>query len=88
MYNITTEMAFLVPLKDTTKSRDLYDAVKNTFNQLFLSIWNLSGITTNCAPEMMGKINRGNMLKSFYNLRNVIKSFMDLKFVPELNDEN
>ena len=28
-YNVTEEMASLVPLKDTTKSRDLYRAVKN-----------------------------------------------------------
>ena len=28
-YNVTEEMASLVPLKDTTKSRDLYEAVKN-----------------------------------------------------------
>ena len=27
-YNITKEMAFLVPLKDTTKSRDLNDTMK------------------------------------------------------------
>ena len=28
-YDVTEEMASLVPLKDTTKSRDLYEAVKN-----------------------------------------------------------
>ena len=28
-YNVTEEMASLVPLKDTTKSRDLYEVVKN-----------------------------------------------------------
>jgi len=39
-------MSSLVPLKDTTKSRDLYEAVKSTLNRLSLSIWNLSGITT------------------------------------------
>ena len=27
-YNVTAEMASLMPLKDTTKSRDLYKAVK------------------------------------------------------------
>ena len=30
-YNVTEEMASLVPLKDTNKSRDLYKAVKNMF---------------------------------------------------------
>jgi len=54
-YNITEEMASLVSLKDTTKSRDLYVAVKNTLNRFSLSIWNLSGITTDGAPAMVGK---------------------------------
>ena len=29
-YNVIEEMASLVPLKDTTKSKDLYEAVKYT----------------------------------------------------------
>ena len=29
-FNVTEEMASLVPLKDTTKSKDLYEAVKYT----------------------------------------------------------
>jgi len=33
-------------------------------------------------------LSQGNMLKRFYNFRNEIKSFMESKFVPELDDEN
>ena len=54
-YNITEEMVSLVPLKDTTKSRDLYEAVKNTLKRCSLSIVNISGIATNGAPAMIGK---------------------------------
>ena len=40
-------MASLVPIKDTTKSRDLYDAVKNTLNRFFCSF-----ITEDSAPAI------------------------------------
>jgi len=53
-YNITGVMASLV-LQDTTKSRDLYIAVKNTLNRFSLCIWKLPGINTDGAPAMVGK---------------------------------
>ena len=34
-YNVTAEMASLMPLKDTTKSRDLYEAVKKYIKAIF-----------------------------------------------------
>ena len=34
-YNVTEEMASFVPLKDTTKSRDLYEAVKKYIKAIF-----------------------------------------------------
>ena len=37
-YNVTEEMASLVPLKDTTKSLDLYEAVKITLKQFSLTL--------------------------------------------------
>ena len=45
-YNATEEMASLVPFKDTSKSRVLYEAVKNMWNCFSLSIVNVSGIVT------------------------------------------
>ena len=48
-------MAPLVTLKDTTKSRDLYEAVKNMLKQFSLSIVNISGIVTDGVPAMVGK---------------------------------
>ena len=42
-YNVTEEMASLVPLKDTTKSRDLQEAVKNMLMRFSLSTVNISG---------------------------------------------
>jgi hypothetical protein len=54
-YNITEEMASLVPLRDTTKSSDLYEAVKITLKRFSLSFSNISGIATDGAPAMIGK---------------------------------
>ena len=54
-YDIIEEMAALVPLKDTTKARDLYEAVKNTLQRFSLSFANISGIATDGAPAMIGK---------------------------------
>ena len=48
-------MASLVPLKDTTKSRDLYEAVKNMLKWFFWSIVNISGIVNDGAPAMVGE---------------------------------
>lgn len=54
-YNITEEMASLVPLKDTTKSLILHEAVKNTMQRFSLTCDNISGIVTDGAPAMVGK---------------------------------
>ena len=54
-YNVTAEMASLMPLKDTTKSRDLYRAVKNMLKWFSLSIVNISGIVTDGALVMVGE---------------------------------
>ena len=51
-YNVTEEMASLVPLKDTTKSRDLYEAIKNMLKQFSLAIVHISGIVTDGPPAM------------------------------------
>ena len=48
-YDVTEEMASLVPLKDTTKSRDLYKTIENMLKQLSLSIVNISGRVTDSA---------------------------------------
>jgi len=45
-FNISEEMASLVPLKDTTKARDLFEAVETTLNKLSLNLVNISGIAT------------------------------------------
>jgi len=54
-YNVTDEMASLVPLKDTTKSLDLYEAVKNTLKLFSLTFVDISGIATDSFLVMVGK---------------------------------
>ena len=54
-YNVTEEMASLVPLKDTTKSLDLYEAVKITLKCFPLTFVNISGIATDGVPVMVQK---------------------------------
>ncbi|XP_023228312.1 general transcription factor II-I repeat domain-containing protein 2-like [Centruroides sculpturatus] len=51
----TEELAALYPLKDTTKSRDLLETVTSTLNRFSLQVNNLSGLTTDGAPAMVGK---------------------------------
>jgi hypothetical protein len=54
-FNKTEELAALYPLKDTTCSRDLLGAVTSTLNGFSLQLNNLSGLTTDGAPAMVGK---------------------------------
>lgn len=54
-FNISEEMTSLVPLKDTTKARDLFEAVETTLNKFSLNLVNISGIATDGAPAMVGK---------------------------------
>ena len=54
-FNITEEMAALVSLKDTTTANDIYKAVTATLTRFALDFGNISGITTDGAPAMVGK---------------------------------
>jgi Spin-doc zinc-finger len=52
-YNITEELAALIPLKDTTKSTDLYTNLKDTLVKCGLNFVNISTLTTDGAPAML-----------------------------------
>jgi hypothetical protein len=54
-FNITEELAALVPLKGTIKANDLKGGVAETLNRLGLKYTNLSGVTTDGAPAFAGK---------------------------------
>ena len=54
-FEITEELAAIIPLKDTTRGIDLLEGVMATIKQLGLSFSNLSGITTDGAPSMTGR---------------------------------
>lgn len=54
-FNKIEELAALYPLKDTTCSRDFLGAVTSTLNRFSLQLNNLSGLTTDGAPAMVGK---------------------------------
>ncbi|KAG8238937.1 hypothetical protein J437_LFUL000775, partial [Ladona fulva] len=54
-FNINEELTSLIPLKDTTRSVDLYEAVKARF---FLTINSMSSIVTDGAPVVVGKKER------------------------------
>ena len=53
-YEITEEFASLVPMKDTTTGADLLEAVHRVLQDFNLSLANLTGITTDGAPAMVG----------------------------------
>ena len=48
-------MASLLPLRNTTKSLDLYEAVKITLKQYSLKLVNISDIATDDVSVMVGK---------------------------------
>ena len=48
-------MASLVPLKKTTKSLYLYEAVKITLKQFSLAFINISGIAADAALAIVGR---------------------------------
>lgn len=54
-YNITEEMASLVPLKDITKSLDFYEAIKTTLKYFSLILVNISCTATDGALEKVKK---------------------------------
>ncbi|XP_041419118.1 general transcription factor II-I repeat domain-containing protein 2-like [Xenopus laevis] len=85
-YNVTEEMASLVPLKDTTKSRDLYEAVKNMLNRYSLSFVNISGIVTDGAPAMVGR--REGLVKLIENDAIAAKNSHLMKYHCIVHQEN
>jgi len=54
-YNITEEMASLVPLNNTTKSLGLDEALKIALKWFSLTFVNISGIATDCTLAIVGK---------------------------------
>ncbi|XP_050528216.1 general transcription factor II-I repeat domain-containing protein 2B-like [Daktulosphaira vitifoliae] len=54
-FNITEELAALFPMKGTTKSCNIFNALKSTFNRFDIKLNNLSGVITDRAPSMIGK---------------------------------
>ncbi|XP_063814316.1 general transcription factor II-I repeat domain-containing protein 2-like [Pseudophryne corroboree] len=85
-YNIIEEMAALVPLKDTTKARDLYEAVKNTLQRFSLSFANISGIATDGAPAMIG--NRDGLVKLIEDDAIASQNFSMMKYHCIVHQEN
>ena len=54
-FEIVEELAALVGLKDCTKAANLYTALINTLKKCNLSVKNMSVLTTDGAPTMIGK---------------------------------
>ncbi|XP_055600711.1 general transcription factor II-I repeat domain-containing protein 2-like [Uranotaenia lowii] len=54
-FQITEEMAALVPMEGTTTAKDLMEAVVTCMKDLGLSSANMSGTTSDGAPSMVGK---------------------------------
>jgi len=54
-FEITEELAAIVPMKGTTTGIDLLEAVMTTIKRLGLSLSKLSGITTDGATSMVGR---------------------------------
>ncbi|XP_055589246.1 protein FAM200A-like [Uranotaenia lowii] len=52
-FQITKEMAALVPMKGTTTGKDLMEAVVTCMKDLGLSFTNMNGLTSDGAPSMM-----------------------------------
>ena len=54
-FEVTEDPAAIVPIKSTTRGSDLLEGVMATIKRLGLSLWKLSGITTDGAPSMIGR---------------------------------
>lgn len=54
-FHVTEEMAALVAIKGTTKSSDVFEGIIATLKQLSLNLTNLTGLTTDGAPAMVGR---------------------------------
>ncbi|XP_023227897.1 general transcription factor II-I repeat domain-containing protein 2A-like [Centruroides sculpturatus] len=85
-YSVTEEMLSLVSLKDTTKSRDLYEAVKRTLMRFSLSLSNISGIITDGAPAMIGK--KEGLVKLIENDAIAVENSRLMKYHCILHQEN
>ncbi|KAI6658709.1 General transcription factor II-I repeat domain-containing protein 2-like [Oopsacas minuta] len=53
-FDVTEEFASLVPMKDTTTGADLLEALHRVLRDYNLSLANLTGLTTDGAPAMVG----------------------------------
>ncbi|KAI6646023.1 general transcription factor II-I repeat domain-containing protein 2-like [Oopsacas minuta] len=53
-FDVTEEFASLVPMKDTTTGADLLEAVHRVLRDYNLSLANLTGLTTDGVPAMVG----------------------------------
>ncbi|KAF0708047.1 general transcription factor II-I repeat domain-containing protein 2-like, partial [Aphis craccivora] len=54
-FNITEELAALFPMKGTTKSCNIFNALISTLNLFDIKLNNLSGVLKDGAPSMVGK---------------------------------
>ncbi|KAI6647163.1 General transcription factor II-I repeat domain-containing protein 2-like [Oopsacas minuta] len=54
-FDVTEEFASLVSMKDTTTGADLLEAVHRVLRDYNLSLANLTGLTTDGAPAMVGE---------------------------------
>ena len=54
-FEVTEELAAIVPMKGTTRGIDLLEAVMKTIKRVGLPLSKLSGITTDGAPSMAGR---------------------------------
>ena len=54
-FEVTKELAAIVPMKGTTRGIDLLEAVMKTIKRLGLPLSKLSGISTDGAPSMVGR---------------------------------
>ena len=54
-FEVTEELAAIVPMKGTTRGIDLLEAVMKTIKRLGLPLSKLSGITTDGAPSMVAR---------------------------------
>ena len=75
-----------MPLKDTTKSRDLYEAVKDMLKWFSMSIVNISGIVTDGAPAMVGK--RKGLIKLIKNNAIATQNSCLMKYYCIVHQEN
>ena len=81
-YNVTEEMASLLPLKVTTKSTDLYEAIKDMLKQFSLSIVNI----TEGALAMVGK--REGLVKLIDNNAITTQNSRLMKYHCTVHQEN